>query len=273
LVNLSTVFTLGVKPRGTRPALPVDTATDRDDLVTDGGTSTDGSEQPNNLRVETRTSRGYIDIVRQDCPSCGDTVDSALNNRTFEWDVRTEKCPNCGQELAWSEGTDTDDDLVTDGGSDDTDRTVTVTFLTNHEVPVKELDLELNDEELSKQVRSAAKPKGNIQKVAESERSLANRLRREMGSYGRHDGSDSDRFGPGWYMIEGFYDDPARVIAGPKGRDDAKSHARFLTGADVKIIHTPALVNAIKHQGYNVEWLPNIIKPDALTDDSGGEQA
>ena len=77
--------------------------------------------------------------------------------------------------------------------TDDTDRTVTVTFLTNHEVPVKELDFGLDDEELSKQIRSAAKPKGNIQEVAESERSLANRLRREVGLNGRHDDAETDR--------------------------------------------------------------------------------
>jgi len=70
--------------------------------------NTSGTEQPNNLRVETRTSRGYIDLVRQDCPNCGETVNSALNNRTIEWDVKTENCPNCGQELVWSAGTATD---------------------------------------------------------------------------------------------------------------------------------------------------------------------
>ena len=64
--------------------------------------STDGSKQPNNLRVETRTSRRHIDLVRQDCPNCGDTVDSALDNRTGKWDAKLEKCPNCGQELVWS---------------------------------------------------------------------------------------------------------------------------------------------------------------------------
>lgn len=61
-----------------------------------------GSDQPNNLRIETRTSRRHIDLVRQDCANCDETVDSALDNRTGEWDTKLEKCPYCGHELAWS---------------------------------------------------------------------------------------------------------------------------------------------------------------------------
>ena len=89
------------------------------DMVIDGGRS-DESEQPNNLRVETRTSRRHIDLVRQDCPSCGETVDSALNNRTGEWDTKLEKCIYCGHDLVWSLGTETDHDFVTDGGTSQT---------------------------------------------------------------------------------------------------------------------------------------------------------
>lgn len=69
---------------------------------------TSSAEQPNNLRIETRTSRRHIDLVRQDCPNCGDAVDSALNNRTGEWDTKLEKCPYCGHGLVWSVGTETD---------------------------------------------------------------------------------------------------------------------------------------------------------------------
>lgn len=70
---------------------------------------TGGRERPNNLRVETRTSRRHIDLVRQDCPNCGDTVDSAIDNRTSKWDTKLETCPYCGQELVWSLDTDSDE--------------------------------------------------------------------------------------------------------------------------------------------------------------------
>jgi len=69
---------------------------------------------------------------------------------------------------------------VTDGDRcvNGTEQTVTVTFLSNHEVPVKDLDLESDDEELAEQAMSNAKPRGNIQALAESEQSLAADLRR-----------------------------------------------------------------------------------------------
>jgi len=82
---------------------------------------------------------------------------------------------------------------------DDTEQTVTVTFLSNHEVPVKDLDLESDDEELVEQVMSNAKPRGHIQEVAESEQSLASRLRRIVDDDLRTDGksTDTDRCGGG----------------------------------------------------------------------------
>lgn len=70
--------------------------------------------------------------------------------------------------------------------------------------------------------------------------------------------------GPGWYVIEGFHQDPAKVVSGPKDREAAESHARFLTDPNAKIMHTPALVNAIKNDGYNVEWCDGAERPDAL---------
>lgn len=76
--------------------------------------------------------------------------------------------------------------------------------------------------------------------------------------------NQNDRFGPGWFVIEGFHQDPARVVAGPKDRESAESHAHFLTDPDSKIMHTPALVNAIQNDGYNVEWSEQADKPFAL---------
>lgn len=70
--------------------------------------------------------------------------------------------------------------------------------------------------------------------------------------------------GPGWYVIEGPHHDPARVVSGPKDADSAESHARFLTDPNAVIMHTPALVNAIKNEGYNVEWSEKAEKPDSL---------
>jgi hypothetical protein len=81
---------------------------------------------------------------------------------------------------------------------------------------------------------------------------------------------DNESIGPGWYVIERFHDDPARVVAGPKDRESAESHAHFLMDPNAKIMHTPALVNAIKNDGYNVEWQPDVEKPDALTDGDRG---
>lgn len=68
----------------------------------------------------------------------------------------------------------------------------------------------------------------------------------------------------GWYVIEQIHQDPARVVAGPKPRDEAESHARFLTDPNAKIMHTPALAHAITHDDYNVEWGDAAEKPDAL---------
>lgn len=73
-----------------------------------------------------------------------------------------------------------------------------------------------------------------------------------------------DRVGPGWYVIEGFRQDPARVVSGPTDRDAAESHAHFITDPDTKIMHTPALVNAIQNDGYNVEWSKKADKPEAI---------
>ena len=83
----------------------------------------------------------------------------------------------------------------------------------------------------------------------------------------------TERIGPGWYVIEGPHQDPARVVAGPKNRDAAESHTRFLTDPNAKIMHTPGLVYSIQEGGYNVEWLSDVKKPDALTDESGGASA
>lgn len=74
----------------------------------------------------------------------------------------------------------------------------------------------------------------------------------------------TERIGPGWFVIEGFHQDPARVIAGPKDRKSAESHAQFLTDPSAKIMHTPALVNAIQNQGYNVKWSEQADRPEAL---------
>lgn len=74
----------------------------------------------------------------------------------------------------------------------------------------------------------------------------------------------TERIGPGWYVIEGPHQDPAKVVAGPKDGDAAESHARFLTDPNAKIMHTPALVNAIKNEGYNVEWSEQAEKPRSL---------
>lgn len=79
-----------------------------------------------------------------------------------------------------------------------------------------------------------------------------------------------DRIGPGWFVIERFNQDPARVVSGPKDRESAESHAHFLTDPNARIMHTPALVNAIQYEGYNVEWSDQADKPVAL---DGGEKA
>lgn len=70
---------------------------------------------------------------------------------------------------------------------------------------------------------------------------------------------------PGWYVIEGPHQNPARVAAGPKTRREAESHASFLTDPNARIMHTPALVNAVKNDSYNVEWSEDVEKPSALS--------
>jgi len=78
----------------------------------------------------------------------------------------------------------------------------------------------------------------------------------------------SGRIGPGWYVIAEPHQDPARVIAGPKDPKSAESHAEFLMDPNAKIMHTPALVNAIKNNGYNVSWQVDVKKPRSLRMDS-----
>lgn len=78
---------------------------------------------------------------------------------------------------------------------------------------------------------------------------------------------DTERCFPGWYVIERPQQDPARVVAGPKPRDDAESHAGFLTDPNARVMHTPALIHAIKNDDYNVEWQPDVVKPASLSAD------
>jgi hypothetical protein len=75
--------------------------------------------------------------------------------------------------------------------------------------------------------------------------------------------SGTEQIRPGWYVIERPNRDPARVVAGPKGRDAAESHARYITTRS-KIMHTPALVYAITNEEYNVEWYSQAEKPRSL---------
>jgi len=75
---------------------------------------------------------------------------------------------------------------------------------------------------------------------------------------------ETEEIGPGWFVIEGFHQDPARVVEGPKDRDAAESHAHFLTDPNSRIMHTPALVNAVQNDGYNVEWSEEADKPATL---------
>lgn len=83
-------------------------------------------------------------------------------------------------------------------------------------------------------------------------------------------GDGAGRIGPGWYVVEGPHQDPARVVAGPKDRDGAEGHARFLTDPNARIMHAPALVNAVKNEGYNVEWAPGTERPAALKCEGDG---
>jgi len=76
--------------------------------------------------------------------------------------------------------------------------------------------------------------------------------------------ADPPFIGPGWYVIAEFHQDPARVVSGPTDRDSAESHAHFLSDPNAKIMHTPALVNAIQSDGYNVKWGAEADRPDAL---------
>lgn len=71
--------------------------------------------------------------------------------------------------------------------------------------------------------------------------------------------------GPGWYVIEDPHQDPARVVSGPHNtsKDASRSASAFVTG-EGRIMHTPALVNAIKNQDYNVEWASGVDKPESL---------
>ena len=74
---------------------------------------------------------------------------------------------------------------------------------------------------------------------------------------------------PGYYVIKWPHQDPARVVSGPKDPEAAKSHAQFVTG-NAKVMSTPALVNAIENQEYNVEWYDAAKKPRSLR--TGGDQ-
>ncbi|MFB6198757.1 MAG: hypothetical protein ABEI52_10900 [Halobacteriaceae archaeon] len=87
-----------------------------------------------------------------------------------------------------------------------------------------------------------------------------------------NENSDSERFFPGWYVIEQPYQDPARVVAGPKDRDSAESLAGILHDPNARMMHTPALVNAIKNDGYNVIWNDSVEKPRSLHTDNNGSK-
>lgn len=76
--------------------------------------------------------------------------------------------------------------------------------------------------------------------------------------------------GPGWFVIKHPYQDPAHVVRGPVDADSAESHARFLT-ARARIMHTPALANAVVNDGYNVVWHDGVEKPDAVREGDGDE--
>jgi hypothetical protein len=72
---------------------------------------------------------------------------------------------------------------------------------------------------------------------------------------------------PGWYVIEEPHQDPAKVVHGPCAPEEAKDAARF--GAlQRNIMHTPALVNAIQNEGYNVRWFDTVEKPEVLADNA-----
>lgn len=76
--------------------------------------------------------------------------------------------------------------------------------------------------------------------------------------------TETDRFEPGWYVIAEPHQDPAKVVAGPMDHDAAESRAHFETAPNACIMHTPGLVNAVKHHDYSVQWRADIEKPDAL---------
>lgn len=83
----------------------------------------------------------------------------------------------------------------------------------------------------------------------------------------------TERIGPGWFVIENPHQDPARVVAGPKDMDAAESHAHFLMDPNAMIMHTPALVNAIENEGYNVEWSEQAEKPRSLRPETAREES
>lgn len=71
---------------------------------------------------------------------------------------------------------------------------------------------------------------------------------------------------PGWYVIERPHEDPAFVASGPHDTAEKASTAASIQAGQGTIMHTPALLNAIKNEGYNVRWSESATKPDSLND-------
>ena len=81
-VNQVTVFTLGVKPRGTRPALSVDKTPDGSDRKS----AESGAPEPpdSNASEETDDGGEEIPVVHYNCERCGHTATTGLGLATLD---------------------------------------------------------------------------------------------------------------------------------------------------------------------------------------------
>lgn len=78
--------------------------------------------------------------------------------------------------------------------------------------------------------------------------------------------------GPGWYVIRDPHQDPAHVVSGPHNTAEKAARTATLISGEPRIMHTPALVNAVKNEGYNVRFEKGADKPDSLQEDESVEE-
>jgi hypothetical protein len=69
---------------------------------------------------------------------------------------------------------------MSEESTDGTEQTLTICYLTNHKVPIADLDPDADDGELVEQARKAAESKGQIQREACAVEDLAQYIRKEI---------------------------------------------------------------------------------------------